>query len=897
MRHSARAGHPSRPTDQWDVRDGHALELSQLFLRLASGESGLTAAEAASRLGGVGYNRIEGPSPVSPLRILADQFRSVVVLLLAAAVAVSLTLGDWLEAVAIGCVLVINAVIGFATEFRARRAIASLTQLQTSHAIVRRAGRLHAVDAAELVPGDVIEISAGHRIPADGRLIQADDLRVDEAIATGESLPAEKLAGTVATDTPLADRHNGVLMGTVVVAGIGMVLVTATGARTELGRIGVLMRHIPDESTPLERRLDSLGRRLAWVTLGIAFVVIALGLHRGRPLEIVLNTGIALAVAAVPESLPAVATIALAVGVQRMARRRALVRRLPAVEALGSTTVICTDKTRTLTSGEMRVVHVWTPEGEVAPPVTMGPTAPASVRRAISVAAAASREQGGRADHGTGDPVDAAMLAAAAAGGLEVAGTAATLTRWVPFASSRGFTAAFYEVDGRTHVFMKGAPRRVLELCATAGEGGALDDEGRTALLAINERLAGGGLRVLAAAEGVVPQASESALHMLVFRGFIGLMDPPASGVADALRRLRSAGLRTIMLTGDQRATAEAVGRTLGLLDGPGASVDGRELDRMSPSDLRMRLADVTTFSRVTPEHKLAIVETLQARGETVAMLGDGVNDAAALKKADVGVAMGRRGTDIAKEAASIVLQDDRFETIADAVEQGRIVFDNIRKFVFYLFSCNVGEVLVVVLATAAGAPAPLQPLQLLWLNMVTDTFPALALAMEPGDADVMTRPPRDPRGALLSRGFLFEVLFYGVLIAGVTLAVFVRLLVVHPEAAQSGAFATLALSQILHLGNARSLAPVLKWRRALGNSYAVAAAVTSIALQIVASTWPPLADMLHVVPLSHDEWLLVAGATLVPAIVGQARKVLARTDRSSTRHSGPGTPAHGVSL
>ena len=876
MNSVARPNDPSRSTDAWEVRDAHAAELSDLFVRLASAESGLSPAEAASRLVRVGHNRIDAPSPVSALRVLTDQFRSVVVLLLVAAVTVSLTLRDWLEAGAIACVLAINSVIGFTTEFRARRAIASLTQLQTSQAIVRRGGRLQVVDAAELVPGDVIEISAGQRVPADGRVVRADDLRVDEAIATGESLPVEKREGTVATDTPLADRHNGVLMGTVAVAGMGIVVVTATGARTELGRIGVLMRRIPEGPTPLERRLDALGRRLAWATLAIAVVVIVLGLGRGNPVEIVLNTGIALAVAAVPESLPAVATIALAVGVQRMARRRALVRRLPAVEALGSTTVVCTDKTRTLTSGDMRVVHVWTPEGEVAPPQAITATASASVQRALRVAAAASRERGGSGADGIGDPVDAAMLAAVAANGWSAAGTGATPTRWVPFASSRGFSAALYDIDGRTHVFMKGAPRRVLERCTVVGAGGALDEAGRRALLGINERLAGGGLRVLAVAEGIGPQASGSALQTLVFRGFIGLMDPPAPGVAESVRRLRAAGLRTIMLTGDQRATAEAVGRTLGLLDGAAASVDGRELDRMTPEELRVRLADVTTFSRVTPEHKLSIVEALQARGETVAMLGDGVNDAAALKRADIGVAMGRRGTDVAKEAASIVLQDDRFETIADAVEEGRVVFDNIRKFVFYLFSCNVGEVLVVVLSAIAGAPAPLQPLQLLWLNMVTDTFPALALAMEPGDRDVMTRPPRDPREALLSRRFLLEVTFYGVLIAGVTLIVFARLLVVHPEAAQSGAFATLALSQILHLGNARSLAPVVKWRRALGNSYAVVAAVASIGFQIAAGVWSPLANTLHVVPLDSGEWLLVAGATLVPAVVGQIGKGLA---------------------
>lgn len=867
--------------------DAHAVELPVLWDRFGSAETGLTRESAAARLAQIGPNRIETAPPVSALRVLVDQFRSVVVILLLAAVVVSLALHDRLEAFAIGCVLAINAAIGFATEFKARQAIAALTRLQTPRAVVRRSGQLQTVDAASLVPGDVIEVKAGQRIPADGRIVLNTDLRIDEAIVTGESLPVAKRPGTLPRTTPLADRSNMVLMGTMAVAGIALVLVTATGARTELGRIGLLMRSIPEEPTPLERRLDALGRWLAWVTLGIAGIVILLGLHRGNPLELVLNTGIALAVAAVPESLPAVATIALAVGVQRMLRRHALVRRLPAVEALGSTTVICTDKTRTLTSGDMRVVHVWTPDGEVTPARAIGPDAPPCVRRALIAAACASRAQGDERG-ALVDPVDAAMLAAATASG-DVADGERIIAR-VPFSSSRGFSAAFAASDGETHAFVKGAPRRVLELCSSTGDGRGLDDEARVSLHGVNEQMAARGLRVLAVAEGVVAAAEEPLLAGLTFRGFIGLMDPPAPGVADAIRRLRQAGLRTIMLTGDQRATAESVGRALGLLDRETASLDGRDLDTMTASELRDRVADVTTFSRVAPEHKLAIVTALQKRGETVAMLGDGVNDAAALKKADVGVAMGRRGTDIAQEAASIVLEDDRFDTIAEAVEQGRIVFDNIRKFVFYLFSCNVGEVLVVVLAGLAGAPNPLQPLQLLWLNVVTDTFPALALAMEPGDPDVMMRPPRDPNESVLSRRFTMEVLVFGAIIAAVTLGVFARVLAVRPEAAQSAAFTTLALSQIFHLGNARSLAPVLGLRRALANRYAVGAVVLSMAVQLLGNLWSPLAATLHVFPLTAGEWTLVAGASSIPAAVGQGWKVTAllwcRRARASTPRS-----------
>jgi Ca2+-transporting ATPase len=478
------------------------------------------------------------------------------------------------------------------------------------------------------------------------------------------------------------------------------------------------------------------------------------------------------------------------------------------------------------------------------------------------------------------------MLAAATACG-DIAGDT-RITARVPFSSSRGYSAAFTVSNAETRAFMKGAPRRVLEHCSRTDDGHLLDHEIRASLLAVNEQLAARGLRVLAVAEGVVAAASEPSLADLTFKGFIGLMDPPAPGVADAIRRLRQAGLRTIMLTGDQRATAESVGRALGLLDEETASHDGRDLETMTASELRDRVADVTAFSRVAPEHKLAIVTALQKRGETVAMLGDGVTDAAALKKADVGVAMGRRGTDIAQEAASIVLEDDRFETIAEAVEQGRIVFDNIRKFVFYLFSCNVGEVLVVVLAGLAGAPNPLLPLQLLWLNVVTDTFPALALAMEPGDADVMMRPPRDPNEAVLSRRFTMEVLVFGAMIAAVTLFVFARVVAMRPEAAQSAAFTTLALSQIFHLGNARSLAPVLGLRRALANRYAVAGVVLSMAVQLLGNLWSPLAAMLRVTPLNAGEWTLITGASVIPAVVGQGWKVSASLWRRRTRASTP---------
>ncbi len=674
----------------------------------------MTDAEAEVRLARYGPNRLSPAPPASALAILRDQLTGVVVLLLLAAAVLSLLLGDRLEAAAIAAVLVINTLIGFLTEWRARRAMEALLDLDVPRATVVRQGQLRLIDAHTLVPGDVIEVTAGHRVPADARLVSTIDLRVSEAALTGESLPISKRADVQLEEAvPLAERRNLVFKSTTVAAGTGRAVVVATGSQTEVGRIGTLVSSVQEERTPLERRLDALGRRLVWLALGVAAAVATLGALQGAPLGLVIETGIALAVAAVPEALPAVATIALAVGMRRMARRHALVRRLPAVETLGSTTVVCTDKTRTLTSGEMTIVRVWAAGREfdlLAEPLE----ADAQLTSVLRTAALASRQQasagaevsasakGGRPDRSS-IPSTPPCCTPSAGIGLDPAHLAdgSAVVGVVPFSSERKLMASFHERDGRLTAFVKGAPRRVLEKLPLD-----LPHERRAALVAVNDGFAGRGLRVLAVATGEVGAPSEEALRDLTFVGFLGLADPPAAGVKETIARLRSAGLRTLMLTGDQRLTAESVGRELGVLGPEDRSLDGGELDSLTDGDRDWLIHRARAFSRVTPEHKLVIVRSLQSRGEIVAMLGDGTNDAAALKQANVGVAMGIRGTDVAKEAAAIVLQDDRFETVAAAVEEGRVIFDNIRKFVFYLFSCNVAEVLVLLVAGLAGAPA-----------------------------------------------------------------------------------------------------------------------------------------------------------------------------------------------
>jgi Ca2+-transporting ATPase len=754
--------------------------------------------------------------------------------------------------------------------------MAALRKLEAPRATVVRAGQVKEIDAREVVPGDVLELRAGQAVAADARIISTNDLRTIEAALTGESLPVSKdPAATLAPDTPLADRVTMIYKGTAIAAGSGRAVVIGTGSNTELGRIGKLVASIEEERTPLERRLDALGHRLVWVALGVGALVSGLAAAQGEPLALVLKTGIALAVAAVPEALPAVATIALAVGLHRMARRHALVRRLPAVESLGSTTIICSDKTQTLTSGNMTLSTVWA--GEDFKLDRGSPPADSRLKRALEVGALASLPESGKVDReGTAsgvDPVDTAFIKAAAAAAIDANRLVRDRPRagFLPFSSERKLSAAFHQEQGGIVAYVKGAPEQIVERCdrVIAADGDQpLPAQGRERLLAINTDLATRGFRVLGLSTGRVSKADESALSGLLCAGFGGLIDPPAEGVKETIARLKEAGLRTIMITGDQRLTAEAIARELGLLDSGGEVIEGRELARIPPDELKTRCEKIAALSRVSPEDKLTIVKALQERGEIVAMLGDGVNDAAALRKADVGVAMGRRGTDVAKEAAAIVLQDDRFDTVAAAVEEGRIIYDNIQMFVFYLFSCNLAEVLVVLVVGLAGLPLPLLPLQILWLNIVTDSFTALALAVEPGDPNVMRRPPRNPQQALLSRPFLKRIAVDGAMITGVTLAAFLWYLEQSREYATTMGFMTLALAQIFHLWNARRVEPSERSGKRPVNRYAIGAVMLTVSLQIAAVHVPVLAQVLDLVRMNWIDWMIAAGLGVVPVAV-----------------------------
>jgi Ca2+-transporting ATPase len=848
-----------------------------------------------------GPNAFRTARPASAWAVLAGQLRSVLVLLLLAAAAVAALTGDAADVVAIGAVLVLNVAIGFGTELRAHRAMEALLRLEVLRARVVREGRVREVDARELVPGDMIVIEAGQTVPADARLLEAAELRTVEASLSGEPGSVAKCADATLSETaPIADRRTMVYKTSSVVAGAARAVVVATGMATEVGRIGELTARVVKGRTPLERRLDALGRQLALVALAIALLIAALGAWQGMPLALLLQTAIALAVAAVPEGLPVVGTIAMAVGVRRMARRRALIRHLPVVETLGSASVICTDKTGTLTGGQMtatvlrladREVTVsgagLVPEGQFrAAGRLVDPAADPALSLALRIGALANAAELHQRDgtwHPVGDPTDVAFLVLARKAGMD---RRRLLTEWppvrqVPFSSRRMLMATFNQQDDRLLALVKGAPRPVIERCdriATDAGERLLRPGEREQLLDWSRDLAARGLRVLALATSKV-EAVGDELVGLTWVGFVGLSDPPAAGVRETVRAFREAGIRTVMITGDHRLTAETLARELGLLQATDRALEGGEVERLSDTELDRVAATVGVFGRASPETKLRIIAAFQRRGEIVAMLGDGVNDAAALRKADIGVAMGGRGTDLAKEAADVILEDDRFPTIGVAIEEGRVILENVRKFVFYLFSCNLAELLVLLGAGLAGYPAALAPLQILWLNLLTDTFPALALAVEPGEPGIMQRPPADPRAAILPAAALRPTVGYAVLIALVTLAAFAWGLRDGTVAvAGTVAFMTLAFAQILHLGNARSAGPVLSPRRALGNPFALGAAALAVALQLLAGLVPPLSRVLRVTQLSVAQWLIVGILGLVPAVVGQALKLLRRT-------------------
>jgi P-type Ca2+ transporter type 2C len=891
---------------------------------LSDTQRGLASAAAFRRMVRYGPNRLAEARGRSPLAILIDQLRSLVVLLLISASAIAFALGENIEAAAILIVIVLNAIIGFLTEWRAERALTALQKQTVAMAQVVRDGATRHVPAAELVPGDLVVLAAGARVPADGRIVEAARLQIEEAALTGESQAVFKRTEPVPdSEAPLGDRSSMAFMGTIVTDGRGRILVTATGMRTEVGRIGALIEGVRSRETPLEQKLDRLGRVLVVIVLVLCTVIVFTGWLRGIDLLHMVEVGISLAIAAVPEGLPAVATLTLAVGMQRMARMRAIVRRLPAVEALGSVTVICTDKTGTLTKNEMTVCTLvvddrrievtgsgFQPKGQfLEDGRTIEPGSDSDLCLALRIGALCNDARINRSGEGEtvlGDPTEAALLVAAEKASMAPVELHRDFPRIneIPFDSqSRRMLTVHRTRGGGIVAYVKGSPGKMLDLSSSRlAKGGLqpLTEQDRERFRRWNSELAGEALRVLGIAYRELPEdySQEDLDRELVLVGMVGMIDPLREEVKDAIAVCRGAGIRTVMITGDQPPTAAEIGRQLGLdRDAQGRfceTVHARELDDLNHEGWRRIVSQCAVFARVSPKHKLQIVEALQQQGEIVAMTGDGVNDAPSLKQADVGVAMGIKGTEVAKETADIIITDDNFATIVAAVEQGRIIYANILKFIHYLFSCNFAEILVVFVAILIGLPLPLGPLQILWLNMITDIFPALALAMEPSAPDMMRRPPRDPREGLINREFLSLVGWQGVLIATVTLISYVFGLHWHGteqnglRRASTMAFLTLALAQVAHAFNARSQMRSVFTDRLFTNGWLWAAVIVCLVLQVASVTVPLLRRVLHTAPPSASEWAIITTCSLAPVVIVELIKAVIRRARSLPPYGRP---------
>ncbi|MEJ2747581.1 MAG: cation-transporting P-type ATPase, partial [Anaerolineae bacterium] len=756
--------------------------------------------------------------------------------------------------------------------------------------------------AAKLVPGDILLVEGGDVITADLRLIEASKLQTDESTLTGESTPVEKQVDELPEETVLAERSNMLFKGTAVTRGSGEGVVVATGMATELGHISQLVEEAEAEFTPLEKRLDQLGRKLIWVTLGIISVVAITGILRGRAIVLMIETAVALAVAAIPEGLPIVATIALARGMMRMARRNALVNRLAAVETLGSTNVICTDKTGTLTENQMTVTQLVLP-GQTIHITGEGLQAEGEFRQdgtAVSAAQNADLQQALRVGalcnnasfngSAVGDPVEVALLVAAAKADMRREDLVSRLpeSREEAFDPDKKMMATFHQAGGhgRYLVAVKGAPEPVLAAAnqiAADENPNDLDESGKTSWLEKNDALAAAGLRVLALATKTTDDLEADPYAGLTFIGLVGLLDPPREDVQPAIEACHDAGIQVTMVTGDQPATARNVGTAVGLLaeDDERPVIHGRDLASQETDDdkTQQRILSAPILARVTPAQKLALIDAYQQNGSIVAMTGDGVNDAPALKKADIGIAMGQRGSQVAQEAADMVLQDDAFSTIVAAIEQGRIIFGNIRKFVLYLISCNVSEVMVVFLASLVNAPLPIRPLQILFLNLVTDVFPALALGVGEGDPAIMRQPPRDPDEPVLNGRHWWAISGYSFLITIATLAALALALLwleMTVEGAVTISFLTLAFAQLWHVFNMRDNDTGIFRNDITRNPYVWGALALCTGLLLAAVYLPVLSGVLQTVPPGVDGWGLVIGLSLVPLLIGQVWKVFA---------------------
>jgi Ca2+-transporting ATPase len=930
-------------------RESHAKSIQESLDRFgAHVERGLTRQEAQERLQKFGPNELtERPRP-GFFALLWDQFNNYLVIILIIAALVSLALGEYVDSIAIMFIVVLNAVVGVVQESKAEQALAALKKMSAPNAQVIRDGQQITIPGREIVAGDIVLLEAGNYVPADLRLIESVNLKIEEASLTGESVPVEKNAATVLDkEIPLGDRKNSAFMGTLITYGRGRGLATGTGMNTQIGLIAEMIQSYEDEDTPLQKRLEHLGKVLGTACLAICALVFIYGLFRDTHLADALNTGflnyleaerkdiinlfmtaVSLAIAAVPEGLPAIVTICLALGMQRMIKHHALIRKLPAVETLGCATVVCSDKTGTLTQNEMTVVQAWaggkrfriTGEGysptgqfflgsELFDP-RVDPDATLLLHGALVCNDAKleerSDENGKSSWQIIGDPTEGAMVVAAAKSGFrDEVGKALPRVQEIPFDSDRKRMTTIHRPDSRQVsvpgfsypplvAFVKGAPDVILELCGQRLEDGrpvGLTDEQRQAILEQNRDMASNALRVLGVAyrplQGIPDSVNPETVEKdLVFIGLLGMIDPPRPEVIEALKVARGAGLKSIMVTGDYKDTAEAIARDIGLRTPGGLVITGPELEKLSDEELAARAEKLDVCCRVSPQHKTRIVEALKSRNHVVAMTGDGVNDAPALKRANIGVAMGITGTDVAKQTADMVLTDDNFASIVAAIEQGRIIYSNIRKFVYFLLACNVGEILIIFAAMLMGMPIPLRPVQLLWLNLVSDGAPALALGLEKGDRDIMKQPPRSPTEPVINRDMAIGIGVVGLVDAVAILTVFFLALQRYPghlEAAQTIAFVTLCTSELIRAFTARSEYNSVFSIGVFSNRWMIWAVAASFLLVLMVVYVPFLQPFFDTVPLALDDWLLMLPFFFASPVAMELLKLYFRK-RSATR-------------
>lgn len=862
---------------------------------------GLAETDVEKRIKQYGYNELQEGEKQSALLLFFSQFKDFMVLVLLGAILISGILGEYIDAIAIMAIVIINAFLGFFQERRAEKSLQALKELSAPQVNVKRNGEWMKIPSKDIVVGDVLKFSSGDRIGADLRLIEANSLEIEESALTGESLPVSKTTGTLSKgELGIGDLENMAFMGTLVTRGSGIGVVVATGMKTAMGQIADLLQSAETMTTPLQRRLEQLGKILIVVALMLTTLVVVLGIWQGHDLFTMFFAGVSLAVAAIPEGLPAIVTIALSLGVQRMIRKNAIVRKLPAVETLGCASVICSDKTGTMTQNKMTVTHLWssgktwTVDGVGYEP--KGSFYEQDSEQSINLNQEKALQQmlmfGILCNHAElkekenefvidGDPTEGALLVAGMKAGFhrDQLLQQYNILKEFPFDSARKMMSVVVkDPNGRQFIVTKGAPDVLLGISESIlWEGrrqyfsNGVKDKVQTA---IND-LASQALRTIAigfreVSGNTIILDEKEAEKDLTFIGLQGMIDPPRPEVRDAVKECKEAGIKTVMITGDHVITAKAIASQLGILTSKSKVLDGNALSNMNVDELEEVVDDVAVFARVSPEHKLKIVRAFQNKGHIVAMTGDGVNDAPAIKAADIGIAMGITGTDVAKEASALVLLDDNFATIKAAIKEGRNIYENIRKFIRYLLASNVGEILVMLFAMLLALPLPLVPIQILWVNLVTDGLPAMALGLDQPEGDVMKRKPRSPKEGVFARGLGWKVISRGFLIGIVTLIAFIISYHEKPDEliyAQTVAFSTLVLAQLIHVFDCRSEKSILS-RNPFGNKYLVWAVLSSVLLMFVVIYYPPLQPIFHTVAIEAKDWLMIFGLASVPTFL-----------------------------